>query len=318
MNKLKTDNLGGVSFDWDDWRWEQDGVKEAFFGLVSAWGIDPADSFIISGCESTLNGLNYDISAGFVALNGEIYKVDAHSVAVSLGAGNTHFWQEVVSFDPAGLEPTKNAGTVNTYEIRRAVVVNGTIPVPTFMPMVAETIHKKIHDKISPFTTFETIDLASNTNIIQNDAVEGSGNDINLISLPTVGSFIKYSIVGKVATINFNIIGLKTTTNLASVASSLVYKNLPFTFKTGVNQYGTFKCFSDNQSSNHSDGVIKLTGASNRIVFDNYSPQNTHTEFNSFYQNDVAPSKNWIVFVPLTQNIEVVWNLSGNFIAELN
>ena len=150
MNKLKTDNLGGVSFDWDDWRWEQDGVKEAFFGLVSAWGIDPADSFIISGCESTLNGLNYDIAAGFVALNGEIYKVDNHSVLVALGAGDTHFWQENISFDPAGLEATKNAGAVNTYEIRRAVVVNGTIPVPTFMPMLAESIHVKISNKIKP------------------------------------------------------------------------------------------------------------------------------------------------------------------------
>ena len=317
MNKLKTNNLGGVSFDWDDWRWEQDGVKEAFFGLVSAWGIDPADSFIISGCESTLNGLNYDIAAGFVALNGEIYKVDAHSVAVSLTAGNTHFWQENISFDPAGLEATKNAGTVNTYEIRRAVVVNGTIPVPTFMPMLAETIHKRIADSVKPFFgEWTTIDLSGSSDVVQHDAIGGTGNDIALVTAPQSGSYIRYNIVGKVIHGQILINNFETTTYATSAAFSIILRNLPFSFKAGITQHCPYMSEgvqAGSYNANHS-AILGL----NRVIFEqsDTSGAGTVTFWNRFYDLIAPPNKNYIE-TALT-SLQAQHTIRGSFTAELN
>ena len=316
MNKLKTDNIGGVSFEWDDWRWEQDGVREAFFGLVSAWGIDPADSFIISGCGSTLNGLNYDIDAGFLALNGEIYKVNAHSVVVALGAGDVHFWDVITSFDPTGLEPTKNAGTVNTYEIRQANVVNGTIPVPSFMPMLAETIHKKIADNVKPFFgAWTTIDLNGSNNVVQNDAKFGVGNDIALNTAPISGSYIKYQITGKTVNIQVFLNRLVVTDLGLSEAFTININSLPFVFKTGQKQSAMYN--SEGTHLNGNNGIHFLDLSSNKIIFEQQPPSGNddRTSFNRAYELQPTQSKNYQF---QTNTGATTWTIRANFTAEID
>lgn len=317
MNKLKTDNTGGVPFDWDDWRWEQEGVREAFFGILSAWGIDPSDSFIISGCTSTFNGLNYDISTGFIALGGEVYKVEAHSVIVALTAGNTHFWEVSTTFDSSGLEVTKNAGTVNTYEIRRAIVVNDTIPTPSFMPMLAETIHKKVADSVKPdLGAWIRIDLdGETTNIKQNDAITGLGNDVGLSQAPVIGSYIKYRITGKTVDIIFNIQEIITVPYTTSQARSIVLFGLPFTFKTSEIQKFTYSGESDLGGNLHGTHQGETINGTNRIVFKLFTLEGLNGSFNRLYTMSTAPIKSFSATLDTPSS---TWSISGGLTAEIN
>ncbi len=316
MNRLDTTPLGGVPFDWDDWKWEQDGVREAFYGLISSWGIDPSDSFILSGCTSTLNGLNYDISEGYIALDGEIYKVDAHSVVVSLPVGFAHFWSPLVSYDPAGLEATKNAGTVNTYEIRRASVVNATSPV-SFMPMLADTIHSKMAENILPFFgDWTTIDLNGSTDVVQHDAIGGTGNDIALSIAPQAGSYIRYNIVGKVVHGQILINNFKTTTFATSAAFSIILRNLPFSFKVGITQHCPYMSEGDQAGSYNANHSAILS--TNRVIFEqaDTSGIGTVTFWNRFYDLIAPPNKN-LIETALT-SLQAEHTIRGSFTAELN
>lgn len=313
MNRLDTTPLGGVPFDWDDWKWEQDGVREAFFGLISAWGIDPADSFIISGCTSTLNGLNYDISEGYIALSGEIYKVDAHSVVVALAGGFAHQWAPLISYDPAGFEATKNAGTVNTYENRRAHVVNALI-VGAFMPMLSDDIHQKVFEKISPKFVFETIDLSSSLDVLQNDDYGGIGNFIASPQPPQFGSFLKYQITGKLIHITFHIIDLQTTDSATSLARSFVMRNLPFQFKNSISQFGI--CDSRSTDIDTDNGQSRIEAFNDKIVFQISRVNGNPVAYNETVEMATSPSKNHLTkVVPVPAR---TWTLSGCFIAELN
>jgi len=316
MNKLKTDNVGGVSFEWDDWRWEQEAVREAFFGLVSAWGTDPDDSFIISGCGATLNGLNYDIDAGFISLNGEIFKVNAHSVVAALGVGAVHFWEQIVTYDPTGLEATKNAGTVDTYEIRTAVVQNATAPIPSFMPMVAETINQKIFNSTANFNVFQTVLLNGSSDIVQNDDYSGNGNNIALTQAPLVGSYIKYNIQGKVVNVTFHLEQFQTTANPTgggSAARTIVMLNLPFTFVSAIDQF--FVAHSLSQDTDSVQGHTIATLRDNRIIFKMTQPQGAPIEFNEVAEMATPPSKNYNTKSQITP--ARTWSISGSFTAEL-
>lgn len=317
MNRLNTLPLGGVPFDWDDWKWEQDGVREAFFGLLSSWGIAVADGFILSGCNVTLNGLNFDIAAGFIALEGEIYKVDAHSVLVALPGGFNHHWIPVVTFDPAGLEATKNLGNANTYEIRRAKVVNAMIPVLGFTPMFAPTIHQKIADNVKPFFgDWTRVDLSGSTDVKQNSQTDGLGISSPLVTAPDGNSYYKYNIVGKVCTLVFRIDGIRTTTHDVLVAGAINLINLPFTAKDKAQVV----YFAEN--TNHQNGLsgvhpVFINNGSNQLIFNLNAPHEaSRAIFNREYFFNGSTDMS-IGATGLT-SYEADWSLSGEIVFEIN
>jgi hypothetical protein len=60
--------------------------KEALAGIAKAitgYGYDPTKVYILNGCVNSGSGSNYDISAGAVFFNGEVYLVDAVAFSVS-------------------------------------------------------------------------------------------------------------------------------------------------------------------------------------------------------------------------------------------
>jgi hypothetical protein len=139
MNNLKSDIYRGISFEWDDFRFEQAAVREAFYGLLSCWGIQPSDSFIISGCQITGSLGSQVVAAGFISLNGEIFRVEAHSVPVLTDPSNVNYWDVDVSYDSTGTETTEGGTTADTYQIRTASVKEGVAPV-NYMPAEAPTL----------------------------------------------------------------------------------------------------------------------------------------------------------------------------------
>jgi hypothetical protein len=144
MNRLKVrDNLGamflgGMPVDLEDFDWMDKSVRDAFYGLMSALGITPETSFIISGC-AVASG---SYAAGWICLNGEILPVDGGVVPTPSG-GQIIYWDVEVSFDSGGSEAFENGITHDTYEIRKGKLVAGAAPAH-YMPFAAPTIWDRL------------------------------------------------------------------------------------------------------------------------------------------------------------------------------
>jgi hypothetical protein len=79
MNRADYSQLGKHGLTLRDFAFMQDSYGDAFTGTLSALG-----NCILSGCELTVtpNGGNFDIAItdGYLSLNGEVVKVDAHNI----------------------------------------------------------------------------------------------------------------------------------------------------------------------------------------------------------------------------------------------
>lgn len=143
MNKLKS-NTGGWPLELEDLDFNDAAIREAFYGLLSAFGIDPQDSFILSGCDQS--GANYN--GGYISLNGEILKVVGDTIPILAGL-EVLYWDFDVTYDTAGREQFENGSTIDTYEVRRGILKKGTPSVGTYMPFAAPTIFEVMGDKMA-------------------------------------------------------------------------------------------------------------------------------------------------------------------------
>ena len=134
MNKLQTNYNGKMPFELDDIRWEQDAVRDAFAGLISAMNVVAPYGFKLSGCVVTKVGNTYTTTAGYICLGGEVLKVDAHSFTVT--ALHAAKWAIAVTYDPAGTEVFQDATTHETYEVRKGVLAD-TLPTNPISYMVS-------------------------------------------------------------------------------------------------------------------------------------------------------------------------------------
>jgi hypothetical protein len=125
MNRLKTTDTGRMPFVLDDLRFSEEAIREAIYGLISAFGIEPRDSFRLSGCEISINGSVYSTTAGYICLNGEVLKVDAHNVTLVNGQGIK--WAVGVSYDPSGNKIFADHNAHDCYEIRRGILISQSV-----------------------------------------------------------------------------------------------------------------------------------------------------------------------------------------------
>jgi hypothetical protein len=110
MNKLDTTKLGGYDFAMDDLRFNDDSYRDALNNILRGFG----DNFIVSGCTVNVN----DISAGYIMLDGELLKVDAH-----VRTGN--YYAKTSTFDPSGHVTMKSGVEVDIYVKYRGVCSGG-------------------------------------------------------------------------------------------------------------------------------------------------------------------------------------------------
>jgi hypothetical protein len=107
MDKLNIPGTtNGIPFNWDDLEFMMGqgsydgGLIEAIEGILARFG----DNFIVSGC--VLSGGNY--TAGWIFLDGELLKVDAHAVT-------DPYWEKTSSYNSNGNKQTQLSGTVDIY-----------------------------------------------------------------------------------------------------------------------------------------------------------------------------------------------------------
>jgi hypothetical protein len=120
MNRFITSYNKGEPIVLNDIRWAlgseeylDAGIIQAIEGILLNWGTD----FIVQGC--TPSGAPGNITEGWIMLNSELIKVDAH-------AGTNNFYAKVVTYDSDGSK-TFQDGTVNdTYEKTRATSSAGS------------------------------------------------------------------------------------------------------------------------------------------------------------------------------------------------
>ena len=128
MNKLKTSNTGGMPFELDDIRWEQDAISDVLKGILDTFKPAGASGFILNGCTVTAVIDRYKCTAGYVYFNNEVFKVDYHEVLY--GSLGCHYVFAIdISYDSTGHETFLNNSSYDTYEIRKAkLIVNTDVP----------------------------------------------------------------------------------------------------------------------------------------------------------------------------------------------
>lgn len=70
--KLSTANTGGVPFQALDFQFIQDESWKGIVSTLKGLYVDYPYGFVVQGCVSTIGGATYDISEGYVYLNGDI------------------------------------------------------------------------------------------------------------------------------------------------------------------------------------------------------------------------------------------------------
>lgn len=115
MNKVDWVLNGGFPELLDDLEFEQNAVREAFYGLMTAFGVSGPESFVISGCG--LSGGSYQ--SGFICLEGEILRFDG-SAPIAVSPPNMLAWAVLETNDPEGTKIMENTLTREAYKVRRA------------------------------------------------------------------------------------------------------------------------------------------------------------------------------------------------------
>lgn len=147
MDQLLTSFNGKMPVTLDDFRFADQANRNAFYALMTAFGVSQAESFKISGCTVVRNGNTFSCAAGYISLAGEICKVDAHSINV-LPYQSAKF-QLHISYDPAGLKAYEVGTMHDCYQIRKAQLVATTAQYPsTDMYYDALTLIEVIRNKV--------------------------------------------------------------------------------------------------------------------------------------------------------------------------
>jgi|GEM_PF-3846008 len=196
MNKLKTDQNGGMPFVVDDLRWIDDSVRDAFLGVLSAFG----DSYRLSGAVATVNGTNLDISDGYVVIGGEVMEVVAHSVTNV--SGNDYYFQLEENTPGSGGVPDADgyklfgdAISRDTYYIRRAHVIGDTTQPPNSLAVDAQYL-----SELTDGGAIVKINQIESTWIYLTPTVAVNGGSISVTE-----AYLKHKIIGKTMHINVKV-----------------------------------------------------------------------------------------------------------------
>lgn len=131
----------------EDFTFMQDSFLDVLKGMATAYGIGQSDSYVLSGCDFTINAGTISVAAGYIVLGGEICKVDAHSVA-QYDANNDpngydNFWVIAPTYDASGVRSVEGGGSENTWSVRKGkLILEDTGLNPVRFDMNLKSIHE--------------------------------------------------------------------------------------------------------------------------------------------------------------------------------
>lgn len=146
MNKL--DLTRGVGLTRQKFNFFQDGIREGFRALLSAYGLNGDDGVKLQGCELTVTDnsgvLTIVMTEGYIALEGEPYYVPAQTI-VKQANEKCYFVVDSQKVDniPGQI---KGGGTYDMQEQRRAKLVVSTSAPVIHMPYNAQSFETAIRN----------------------------------------------------------------------------------------------------------------------------------------------------------------------------
>jgi len=146
MDKKLTFPGGETLLNFDDLDRNNTANRLALFGIMKAFNIGTNENFIISCCVATLDaGVDVDVTAGYIFLNGEILEVDAQTV-LDGGTADLYTYNKVVTYDPNGDKTFNDLTPRETWQKNRGVVTASTTPV--LSTELAVVNGDRLYDKI--------------------------------------------------------------------------------------------------------------------------------------------------------------------------
>lgn len=215
MNSLKTDILGGFPWVLDDFRWQHDATRNALNAIFKGLNIEGGNCRL-QGVVGTYNGSTWDVTEGYLLVNGEIVKVDAQNGIADTDLGFDYYYVTISeTFDPAGNKSLEDGGTADAYKKRRAIINSGgNFPVGADLSIT-----------MSPSSTSENNLFPTLTSIIANSNTDFSTawGSISAATLDALahnglsaisGGSIRYKKVGRILFTEWNLnIEFTTATN---------------------------------------------------------------------------------------------------------
>lgn len=206
---LNPNGAGGRPLKNDDLLLLQDRILEFMTALLKPYGLTIPESFVFSGCEVVVNGSNYDVSDGYIAYQGELVSVPAHSVAIV--GGQIYYWSLLTNTDQSRVH--EDSSSHDMREERYMNLVGAVSPPGSYMPLAAPRFE-------------DLVQLASSARL---DDIEGAWKSYvpaayfaDAGATYTPGQVdIRYKIVGKTMVINFRVEGTVSGASTASVGFDL-------------------------------------------------------------------------------------------------
>lgn len=150
MNRFITNISGGYPRVVDIHAFIQDSLGDAFKGILSAYGISPSESFIISGVSPEDIGTAWQWGSGYISINGEVCKVDAGTFTKpATQSGYVFMWYVHETYDPAGNFQFFDQSTHDTFQLRKGKI--GYFPTPSggYSPPVLPTLFELTKTKLA-------------------------------------------------------------------------------------------------------------------------------------------------------------------------
>lgn len=110
--------LGGAPIRNDDWKFDQDAVRDALKGVASVLGANA----LLSGCVPSPSGGGYVFTQGYVLINGEVFFVPAVTTPIPFDEDGNYFQIQESDVSPDGDVVMENSDFVNIYKQRIAVI----------------------------------------------------------------------------------------------------------------------------------------------------------------------------------------------------
>lgn len=156
MNKLKTTHNGGMGLELDDFRFMDNGYRDAFKGILSAFKVPLHHAIILSGCVRSVANNQVTVSEGYVSLAGEVMYMPTQSYPL----GGYEYIVPNITYANTGDEAFQDGNIHSTYEVRQAHIQVSANQIPT-MPHIFQmlTIYDVIQSRL-PQIGINTIESA--------------------------------------------------------------------------------------------------------------------------------------------------------------
>lgn len=135
----------------DDFRWEQDAIRDALKGILHYYALPTSGHLILSGCAIGFASGNASITEGYVCINFEVCYVPAHTVPVSSLANSS--LKIVETYDPTGLEVFADSVSRDTYAIRRALISDGLAGSNEIVLSAPTRLEDRLNQSVSAMTS---------------------------------------------------------------------------------------------------------------------------------------------------------------------